>query len=185
MYKRIVVLFILVFVTFYMTACMSGVGNNNSDDKKPVNTNTDNPNITDNPNDTENTDVTPTPGNQQGDPVPTYNVDWPADMLPDDFPNLGKVTKVSDSRLLGNRITVYWNMITEDQMHELVDKLNDYLDIDHVWQDSFYSDGTKYKTGTQDEYIRIVIRYNDSNSGQIEPEFKPQFYLEISGEGLK
>ena len=122
---------------------------------------------------------------QQGDPEPTFTVDWPADMLPDDFPNLGKVTKVYDSRAFVKKITINWNIISEQQVKEIVDQLNAYLDYDHAWQDYFYSDGIKYKTGTEDEFINVVIRYSPSASGQIEPNLEPQFYLEISGEGIK
>ncbi|MDD2418106.1 MAG: hypothetical protein PHR18_02905 [Oscillospiraceae bacterium] len=77
----------------------------------------------------------------QGDPVPIFTVDWPSEMLPTDFPNLGKVTKVFDSRFFGKMITINWTMLSEDQVKEIVDKLNAYLDYDHAWQGSFYSDG--------------------------------------------
>ena len=120
----------------------------------------------------------------QGEPVPTFTVDWPSEMLPDDFPDLGKVTKVYDSRSFVKKITVNWNIVSEDQVKEIVDKLNAYLDYDHVWQGDFYSDGIKYKPGTEEESIRVVVRYMKAASGEIEPEFKPQFYLEISGQGI-
>ena len=133
---------------------------------------------------------TPTNGNNtssaipQGKPVPTFTVDWPSEMLPEDFPDLGKVTKIYDSRDFVKKITVNWNIVSEDQVKEIVDKLNAYLDYDHAWQGDFYSDGIKYKPGTEDESIRIVVRYMPTSSGEIEPGFKPQFYLEISGAGI-
>ena len=58
------------------------------------------------------------------------------------------------------------------------------MDYDHAWQGYFFSDGLKYKPGTEDEFIRVVIRYQTSAPGSLEPDFDPQFYLEISGEGL-
>ena len=120
----------------------------------------------------------------QGEPVPTFTIDWPSEMLPSDFPNLGKVTKVYDSRSFVKKVTINWNIVSEDQVKEIIDKLNAYLDYDHAWQDYFYSDGIKYKPGTQDESIRIVVRYMQSASGEIEPEFEPQFFLEITGDGI-
>ncbi len=120
----------------------------------------------------------------QGDIVPSYTVDWPSEMLPSDFPNLGKVTKIYDSRKFGNKVTINWNILSEKEALELADKLNEYLDYDHAWQGSFFSDGIKYKPGTEDDFIRIVIRYFPSATGALEPEFDPQFYIDISGEGL-
>lgn len=120
----------------------------------------------------------------QGEPKPTYTVDWPSEMLPDDFPDLGKVTKVYDSRSFSKKITINWNMVNEDQVNEFVDKLNAYHDLEHVWQGNFYSDGVKYEIGTEDEYIRVVIRYMSSATGEIEPDFNPQFFLEITGPGI-
>ena len=120
----------------------------------------------------------------QGEIGPTFTEDWPAHALPDGFPNLGKVTMVSDSRSYVSQITIYWNILSEDEVHSIVDKLNDYLDYDHAWQDYFYSDGLKYKAGTEEEILRVVIRYNSEASGRVDEEFEPQFYLEISGEGL-
>lgn len=120
----------------------------------------------------------------QGEPEPTFTVDWPSEMLPDDFPDLGKVTKIFDSRSYSKKVTIIWNMVSEDQVKEIVDKLNTYLDNDHAWQGSFYSDGVKYQSGTEDEYIRVVIRYMPSASGEIDPDFDPQFFLEISGVGI-
>lgn len=175
MFKKFVIWCVLIFVAFSLTACISNIDDNNGENKTPERT------------ETNQTDATPTPAStdKKGDPVPTYNEDWPTEMLPDGFPNLGKVTKVSDKRSYGNVITIYWNMITEDQIDAFVDKLNDYLDNDHAWQGSFYSDGVKYKPGTEDEFIRVVIRHMDFASGEVDSDFEPQFYLEISGEGLK
>lgn len=119
----------------------------------------------------------------QGEPVQTFTVDWPCETLPADFPDLGKVTEVYNSSFV-KKVTVNWNIVTEDQVNEIVDKLNAYLDYDHVWQGTFYSDGLKYKSGTEDESVRVVIRYMPSASGKIEPELDAQLYLEISGEGL-
>lgn len=124
-----------------------------------------------------------TPAIHQGEPVPTFTVDWPSEMLPSDFPDLGKVTKAHRSSF-SKVATIYWNMVTEEQVEEIVDKLNAYLDYDHAWQDYFYSDGIKYQPGTEDESIRVVIRYMTDASGEIEPNFNPQFFLEISGPGL-
>jgi hypothetical protein len=91
---------------------------------------------------------------------------------------------VYDSRSFVKKVTINWNIVSEDQVKEIIDKLNAYLDYDHAWQDYFYSDGIKYKPGTQDESIRIVVRYMQSASGEIEPEFEPQFFLEITGDGI-
>lgn len=119
-----------------------------------------------------------------GNPVPTFPVDWPSEMLPEDFPDLGMVTAVYDSRAFIKQITVNWNIMTEAQTKEIVEKLNAYLDYDHAWQGDFYSDGLKYKAGTQDESIRVVVRYMPSASGETDPTLQPQLYLEISGEGI-
>lgn len=119
-----------------------------------------------------------------GNPVPTFPSDWPAEMLPEDFPDLGMVTEVYDSRAFIKQITVNWNIVTEEQTKEIVETLNAYLDYDHVWQGDFYSDGIKYKAGTQDELIRVVVRYMPSATGETDPTLQPQLYLEISGEGI-
>lgn len=132
----------------------------------------------------QTTSSTQPPVSKQSDPVPTFTDDWPSEILPADFPDLGKVTKVYDSRRFVKQVTVHWNIVTENQVKEIVDKLNAYLDYDHAWQGNFYSDGIKYIPGTQDEFIRVEIQYIPSASGEIEPEFKPQFYLEISGAGI-
>lgn len=129
----------------------------------------------------ENRDI---PKTAQGNPVPAFSVDWPAEMLPEDFPDLGMVTEVYDSRAFVKQITVNWNLVTEEQTREIVEKLNAYLDYDHAWQGDFYSDGIKYKAGTQEESIRVVVRYMPSASGETEPLLQPQLYLEISGEGI-
>ena len=170
--KRLFLFFIVVLLSFSFVSCTS------VDPKK------------ENSNDPTSDTSTLANGNNtssaipQGEPVPTFTVDWPSEMLPDDFPDLGKVTKVYDSRSFVKKITVNWNIVSEDQVKEIVDKLNAYLDYDHVWQGDFYSDGIKYKPGTEEESIRVVVRYMKAASGEIEPEFKPQFYLEISGQGI-
>lgn len=120
----------------------------------------------------------------QGKLVPTFTIDWPSEVLPGDFPNLGKVTKVYDSRPFYKKITINWNIVSESQVNDIIDKLNAYLDYDHAWQGGFYSDGIKYKSGTEDEFINVVVRYSPSASGEMEPDFKPQFYLEITGQGI-
>lgn len=108
-------------------------------------------------------------------------VSWPAEMLPEGFPDLGEVSRVIDSRAFVKSITIYWNTVTQDQVNVIVDKLNEYLDYDHAWQDYFYSDGIKYKQGTEEEFINVVIRYQVDAAGTGED---PQFFLEIRGDGI-
>ena len=171
MLKKLLIIIVLVIFTFSLVSCVPNVddnNNNNNGDDNGKNKKTTESNIT------------PTPENK-GDPVPTYTVDWPTAALPEGFPILGKVTKVSDKRVYGATVTIYWNMITQDQIEDFVDKLNDYLDYDHEWQEYFYSDGLKYKPGTEEEYVRVVIRHIDSASGAVGDDFDPQFFLEISG----
>ena len=170
--KRLFLFFIVLMLSFSFVSCTSA-------DSKKENSNEPKGDRSSGANGDNTSAVIP-----QGDRVPTFTVDWPSEMLPDDFPDLGKVTKVYDSRTFVKKVTVNWNIVSEDQVKEIVDKLNDYLDYDHVWQGDFYSDGIKYISSTEDESIRIVIRYMKAASGEIEPEFKPQFYLEISGAGI-
>lgn len=120
----------------------------------------------------------------EGTPVPTFTVDWPAHALPEGFPNLGKVTKVIDFRGYGDEIYIQWNIVSEEEVKNIVDALNEYLDYDHEWQGYFYSDGLKYKEGTEEEILNIEIRYDPSASGEIGENSEPQLTLEISGEGL-
>ncbi|MDD2362079.1 MAG: hypothetical protein PHH84_03850 [Oscillospiraceae bacterium] len=170
--KRMFLFFIVVLLSFSFVSCTSAdLKKENSSDPTSDTSSLSNGNNT--------SSAIP-----QGEPVPTFTVDWPSEMLPSDFPDLGKITKVYDSRAFVKKVTVNWNIVSEDQAKEIVDKLNAYLDYDHVWQGDFYSDGIKYKLGTEDESIRIVVRYMKAASGEIEPEFKPQFYLEISGAGI-
>lgn len=170
--KKLFLVLLMMLLTFFFVSCTSDKlekengGNHTSDTSIPTNGNNTSSAIT------------------QGDPVPTFTIDWPSEMLPDDFPDLGKVTKVYDSRSFVKKVTVNWNIVSEDQVKEIVDKLNAYLDYDHAWQGDFYSDGIKYKSGTEDESIKVVVRYMPSASGEIEPDFNPQFYLEISGDGI-
>lgn len=170
MFKKILVLLLIALLIFSFTSCFTN-GAESKDNLSKSTSKSDDESVQ-------------TSAVHQGDPVPTFDVDWPSEMLPDDFPDLGKVTKIYDSRAFINKVTIHWNILTEDQVEEIVEKLNAYLDYDHAWQDYFYSDGLKYKPGTEDEYIRVVIRYSPTASGEIEPDFKPQFYLEISGEGI-
>lgn len=120
----------------------------------------------------------------QGDPVPTFTEDWPADALPEGFPNLGKVTRVMDFRTYGNEIYISWNIVSEEEVQNIVDTLNEYLDYDIAWQGYFYSDGVKYKEGTEEELLKIEVRYDASASGEAGENFEPQLTIEISGEGL-
>jgi len=120
----------------------------------------------------------------QGEPVPTFTVDWPSDALPEGFPNLGKVTKVMDFRGYGNEIYIQWNIISEEELKNIVDALNEYLDYDHEWQGYYYSDGLKYKEGTEEEILNVEIRYDSSASGEVGENSDPQLTIEISGEGL-
>ena len=121
----------------------------------------------------------------KGEAVPTFTEDWPSYALPEGFPDLGKVTRVIDSRAFGNQVTIYWNILTEEEAADIVDILNAYLEYDHEWQGYFYSDGLKYAPGTENEVLRVVIRYQPTASGHFDDEdFSPQFYLEISGEAL-
>lgn len=130
------------------------------------------------------------PGEQPEQPAepqeikPTFTEDWPSDALPEGFPNLGKVTKVIDFRGYGDEIYIQWNIVTEDEVKKIVDALNEYLDYDHEWQDYFYSDGLKYKPGTEEEVLRVEIRYDASASGEVGENSSPQLVLEISGEAL-
>lgn len=120
-----------------------------------------------------------------GPAVPTFNEDWPAAMLPDGFPDLGKVTRVIDSRTLGGRVTIYWNILSQDDAAALVETLNGWLDYDMAWQGSAYSDGLKYADGTENEILMVRARSPfEFATGELEPDFDPQFYLEISGEAL-
>lgn len=181
MLKKLIVLMFVLMLTLSFAACAND-DNNGGTTKESL---SEVSGTADSGNEaaTEAGDTT-TDAQPQGDLVPSFTVDWPADMLPEGFPNLGKVTKVNDSRMFGKTVTVIWNIVNEDQVKEIIDKLNVYLDYDHAWQDYFYSDGLKYKPGTQDESIRVVVRYSPTASGELEPGFNPQFYLEISGEGL-
>jgi len=115
---------------------------------------------------------------------PTFTEDWPSHALPEGFPNLGKVTKVIDFRGYGNEIYIQWNIVTEDEVKKIVDPLNEYPDYDHEWQGNFYSDGLKYKPGTEEEILRVEIRYDASASGEVGENSSPQLVLEISGEAL-
>ena len=170
--KKPLLFLLVILLSFSFVSCasddieMENSGHTTSNNSSPTNQNNTRPSIA------------------QGEPVPTFTTDWPSEMLPDDFPNLGKVTEVYDSRSFVKQIRVIWNIVSEDQVKEIVDRLNAYLDYDHVWQGNFYSDGIKYKSGTQDESIRVVVRYMQSASGEIEPEFDPQFFLEITGDGI-
>ncbi len=119
-----------------------------------------------------------------GDPVASFTQDWPTEMLPEGFPNLGKVSKVVDSSVFGPKITIYWNILTETEANSLVEMLNTYLDVDHAWQGIGFSDGIKYKPGSKDEFINIRIRWQPTATGAMEPEIDSQFFLEIIGEGL-
>lgn len=180
MLKKTVLLLLIMLLTLSFASCVPGELNTINND---VNNDINNDNLPSNT-DSEAGGDNETPEATYGEPVPTFSVDWPSEMLPDDFPDLGKVTKIYDSRAFVKKVTVNWNIVSEEQVKEIVDKLNAYLDYDHAWQDYFYSDGIKYKDGTEDELIRVVIRYMASASGAIEPNFEPQFYLEISGEGI-
>lgn len=120
-----------------------------------------------------------------GPPVPTFDEPWPAEMLPPGFPDLGKVSRVIDSRNFGGRVTIYWNILTEPEAKTLIDQLNPWLDYEMVWQGSAFSDGLKYAEGTEDEVLRVRSRGPlASATGQLEPSIDAQFYLEITGEAL-
>ncbi len=181
MFKKLISLMFVLMLTLSLASCANN-DNNGGTTKEPlsdVSSTADSGDET-----TAEADNTTTTSQPQGSLAPSFTVDWPADMLPEGFPNLGKVTKVNDSRMFGKKVTVIWNIVDEDQVKEIIDKLNAYLDYDHAWQDYFYSDGLKYKPGTQDENIRVEVEYSPTATGELEPNYNPQFYLEISGEGL-
>ncbi len=120
-----------------------------------------------------------------GPPVPTFNEPWPAEILPEGFPDLGKVSRVIDSRSFGGRVTIYWNILTESEAKALIELLNPWLDHESSWQGDAFSDGVKYADGTEDEVLRVRPRGPiASASGELEPDFDPQFYLEITGKAL-
>lgn len=120
-----------------------------------------------------------------GPPVPTFNEPWPAEILPADFPDLGNVSVVIDSRNFGGRVTIYWNILTEPEAKALIEQLNPWLDYEMVWQGSAFSDGLKYAEGTEDEILMVRARGPfASATGQLEPSIDAQFYLEIVGEAL-
>ena len=131
-------------------------------------------------------------GSDDGDPtnIPQeatgqgFTVDWPSDALPEEFPNLGKVTSVYDFREFGNEIYINWNLMSEEEVQAVVDALNEYLDYDHAWQGDFYSDGLKYKDGSEESVLTVRIRYNPSATGEVGDNSDPQLTLEIFGEGL-
>lgn len=178
MLKKIIVILLVLVMTLSLVSCIAQEPTGNPTD---TDGNTSpSPTYNEEPGNTEDVEETDPP---QGDPVPTFEEAWPAEKFPEDFPNLGNVSKVSDPRPLGSSVTIYWNILSKEDAQAIVDKLNEYLDYDHAWQDYFWSDGLKYKPGTEEELLRIEIRYNADASGSIE-DYKFQFYLEISGEGL-
>ena len=189
MVKRntMVLVALLVLVSFIFGGCAKGGGEANASLSEagnaatvsPVNANATN--AQNEPDETVKQDETASP---QGESVPSFTVDWPADALPDGFPNLGKVTKVIDFRGYGSEIYIQWNIVSEEEVQRIVDALNEYLDYDHAWQGYFYSDGVKYKEGTEEEILKVEIRYDPSASGEVGESSKPQLTIEISGEGL-
>ncbi|NLB62065.1 MAG: hypothetical protein GX802_06600 [Clostridiales bacterium] len=182
MLKRITVIVLALIMMLSLVSCVAEEpqGSPTVTDGNTSPSPTHDGEYTEEPGNTEDIEATDPP---QGDPVPTFEEAWPAEMLPSDFPNLGNVTKVTDSRTFGHNITIYWNILSKEEAEAIVDKLNEYLDYDHAWQDYFWSDGLKYKPGTQEELLRVEIRYSPTSSGSIE-DFQYQFYIEISGDGL-
>lgn len=116
----------------------------------------------------------------RGEPEPYFPEDWPSYALPEGFPN----TKVIDFRKYGNEIYIQWNIVSEEEVQKIVNALNEYLDVDHAWQGYFYSDGVKYKEGTEEEILNVEIRYDKSASGAVGENSDSQLVIEISGEGL-